>query len=174
MLVDAEVGAERPTEEVRAAVQIHASPERVFRTLSDCAEALEFIPHLRHCAVLESAADGSWQVVEQQVDYGWFMPRAYYVFRAEYEPYARITFENVRGDFRENRGVWEFRRTPDGQSTLVTYRARLVPRFLVPHWFMRMTLRRDLPAMMKGLRARAESAAPGGGLSGPSAGQHAP
>jgi uncharacterized protein YndB with AHSA1/START domain len=172
VLVDGEVSAERETGDIRAAVQIHASPERVFRTLIDCDQALRFVPHLRHCAVLDAAPDNSWQVVEQQIDYGWYMPRAYYVFRADYERFARIRFSNVRGDFRENRGAWEFRPTADGKNTIVTYRVRLVPRFYVPHWVMRMTLKRDLPELMKGLRGEAER--PPGLAAGPSAGQHAP
>jgi ribosome-associated toxin RatA of RatAB toxin-antitoxin module len=172
VLVDADVASDRSTGNVRAAVQIRAPAERVFQTLTDCAEALQFVPHLRHCAVLESAPDGSWQVVEQQIDYGWFMPNAYYVFRADYERFARIQVSNVRGDFRENRGSWEFRPTADGAATIVTYRLHIVPRFLVPRWMMRSTLRRDLPALMKGLRARVEAAP--ASLAGPSAGQRAP
>jgi uncharacterized protein YndB with AHSA1/START domain len=172
VLVDGEVSAERETGDIRAAVQIHASAERVFRTLTDCDEALRFVPHLRHCAVLDAAPDNSWQIVEQQIDYGWYAPRAYYVFRADYERFARIHFSNVRGDFRENRGTWEFRPTADGNDTIVTYRVRLVPRFYVPRWVMRMTLKRDLPELMKGLRAHAEK--PPDAAAGPSAGQHAP
>jgi hypothetical protein len=59
VLVDAELASDRPTGNVRAAVQVRASPERVFRTLTNCAEALRFVPHLRRCAVLETAPDGS-------------------------------------------------------------------------------------------------------------------
>ncbi len=157
VLVDAELAADRPTGNVRAAVQIRASPERVFRTLTDCAEALQFVPHLRKCAVLETAPDESWQVVEQQIDYGWFMPHAYYVFRADYERFQRIRFTNVRGDFRENRGEWVFSPAPDQTATIVTYRVHVVPRFIVPRWLMRSTLKRDLPELLKGLRARAEA-----------------
>jgi ribosome-associated toxin RatA of RatAB toxin-antitoxin module len=128
----------------------------VYRTLTDCAEALQFVPHLRKCVVLETAPDESWQVVEQQIDYGWFMPHAYYVFRADYERFERIRFTNVRGDFRENRGEWVFRPTADRKGTIVTYRVHVVPRFIVPRWLMRSTLKRDLPALLKGLRTRAE------------------
>ena len=170
VLVDAELASDRPTGNVRAAVQIRASAERIFRTLTSCTEALRFVPHLRRCAVLETAPDGSWQIVEQEIDYGWFMPRAYYVFRTDYTGFERIEFSNVRGDFRENRGEWVFRPTPDGQATVVTYRVHVVPRFMVPRWLMRSTLRRDLPELMRGLRARAEAPLAAG--SGPSAGQH--
>jgi uncharacterized membrane protein len=169
VLVDAELASDRPTGNVRAAVQIRAPAERVFRTLTDCSEALRFVPHLRRCAVLDTAPDGSWQVVEQEIDYGWFMPRAYYVFRAEYEGFERIRFSNVRGDFRENRGDWTFRSTPDGKATIVTYRVQVVPRFIVPRWLMRSTLKRDLPELLKGLRTHAEANPPT--LSEPSAGQ---
>ena len=170
VLVEAELASDRPTGNVRAAVQIRASAERVFRTLTSCTEALRFVPHLRRCAVLETAPDGSWQVVEQEIDYGWFMPRAYYVFRADYEGFKRIRFNNVRGDFRENRGEWTFNPTADGTGTVVTYRVHVVPRFMVPRWLMRSTLKRDLPDLMKGLRSHAE--APAMEASGPSAGQH--
>jgi ribosome-associated toxin RatA of RatAB toxin-antitoxin module len=169
VLVEADVAADRPTGDVRAAVRIRAAPERIFRTLTSCAEALHFVPHLRRCAVLETAPDGSWQIVEQEIDYGWFMPRAYYVFRADYEGFERVRFNNVRGDFRENHGEWVFRPTADGTATLVTYRLHVVPRFMVPRWLMRSTLKRDLPDLMKGLRTRAEG--PSMSASGPSAGQ---
>lgn len=158
VLVDAEVANDRPTGDVRAAVQIHATAERVFRTLTDCGQALAFVPHLDRCAVLETAPDLTSQIVEHHIHYGWFMPDAEYVFRAEYERFRRIRFSNVRGDFRENRGAWEFVAAPeDGTATIVTYRVRLVPRFFVPRWMMRSMLKRDLPELMKGLRARSEA-----------------
>jgi ribosome-associated toxin RatA of RatAB toxin-antitoxin module len=172
VLVEADGATDRSSGDVRAAVQIQAPAERIFNTLTDCTEALRFVPHLRHCAVLETAPDESWQIVEQQIDYGWFMPHAYYVFRADYERYDRIRVSNVRGDFRENRGSWQFRPTDDGKATIVTYQLHVVPRFFVPRWLMRSTLRRDLPQLMKGLRARVDETP--ATLAGPSAGQRAP
>lgn len=144
----------------RAAVQIAAPVERVFRTMTDCGEALEYVPHLQRCAVLESGPAGTWQVIEHEVDYGWLLPRAHYVFRAEYEPHAAVRFSNVRGDFRENDGVWELRSAAGGAGTLVTYEARVVPRRLVPRWLVRSTLRRELPALLEALRARCEAEPP--------------
>ena len=159
VIVEAEVGRDPTRGDVRAAVKITAPPERIFRTMTDCAAALEFVPHLRECEVIESAEDGSWELVRHVVDYGWFMRRVSYVFRAEHEPFARIRFSNVHGDFREHRGAWELEPSPDGTGTIVTYRVHLVPDFYVPRWLMRSMLRRDLPALMKGLRAQCESGA---------------
>ncbi len=167
IIADGDVALDRPVADIRAAVQVNATPEQVFRTLTDCAQALRFVPHLKRCAVLDTAPDGSWQNVEQQVDYGWLAPRAQYVFHADYERFERIRFSNLRGDFRENRGVWVFRPVKDGQATLVTYEARVAPAFYVPRWMMRNMLKRDLPDLMKGLRAHSEAARPAVATSNP-------
>jgi uncharacterized protein YndB with AHSA1/START domain len=158
IIAEGDVAPNRAAADVRAAIKIGAPPEQVFRTLTDCARALRFVPHLKRCAVLETAPDGSWQNVEQQVDYSWLAPRANYVFHAEYERFTRIRFSNLRGDFRENRGVWTFAPLDDGRSTLVTYEARVAPAFYVPRWVLRNMLKRDLPELMHGLRTHAEAA----------------
>jgi len=141
----------------RAAIEIAAPVEQVFRTMTDCAQALKFVPHLIHCTVLETAPDGTWQTIEHEVNYGWYLPRASYVFRAVYEPFERVSFSSVRGDFRENEGVWELSPRHDGAVTVVTYRAQVAPRFFVPRWMVLTSLKRDLPALMQGLRARCEA-----------------
>jgi uncharacterized protein YndB with AHSA1/START domain len=157
VLVVPEVANDPSAGDVRAAVQIAATPERVFRTLTDCSQALLFVPHLERCMVLESGPDRSFEIVEHQIRYSWLMPRADIVFRADYDRFKRIRVSNVRGDFRENRAVWEFRPIQGGAGTIVTYRVHLVPAFYVPRWMWRATLKRDLPELMKGLRARAEA-----------------
>ena len=140
----------------RAAIEIDAPAERVFRTMTDCAQALKFVPHLTRCSVLETAPDGSWQIILHEVSY-WFVPRASYVFRADYEPFERVRFSAVRGDFEVNEGVWELLPRRDGAATVVTYRAHVVPRFFVPRWLALASLKRDLPELLQGLRARCEA-----------------
>jgi uncharacterized protein YndB with AHSA1/START domain len=148
---------ERGDGNFRAAIEIDAPAERVFRTMTDCAQALKFVPNLTRCSVLETAPDGSWQVILHEVSYEWFVPRASYVFRAEYEPFTRVRFSAVRGDFDVNEGVWELIARRDGAATVVTYRARVVPRFFVPRWLALASLKRDLPELLQGLRARCEA-----------------
>ena len=167
IVAEGDVAPDRTVATARAAVEVNATPEQVFRTLTDCAQALRFVPHLKHCAVLESAPDGSWQNVEQQVDYGWLVPRANYVFHADYQKFERIRFSNLRGDFHENRGVWTFTALKAGAATLVTYEARIAPAFYVPRWMMRNMLKRDLPDLMRGLRTRAESQPSAGATDSP-------
>jgi hypothetical protein len=156
IVAEGDIAPDRMAADVRAAVQVSTPPETVFRTLTDCSLALRFVPHLKRCAVVDTAPDGSWQEVEHQSDYGWLVPRATYVFRADYEKFGRIRFNHLRGDFRVNEGVWEFVPMDEGRSTLVTYQARLVPDFYVPRWMMRSMLKRDLPELMRGLRTQAE------------------
>jgi uncharacterized protein YndB with AHSA1/START domain len=160
IISEGDVATDRAAADVRAAIRIHATPEQVFRTLTDCARALRFVPHLKRCTVVDTAPDGRWQNVEQQVDYGWLVPRAKYMFHAEYETFTRIRFSNLGGDFHENRGVWTFRPVDDGRATVVSYEARIAPAFYVPRWVMRNMLKRDLPDLMRGLRTHAEAARP--------------
>ena len=160
VIAEGEVVPDTAIADVRAAIRITAPPEQVFRTLTDCAQALKFVPNLKRCNVLETAPDGSWQEVEQTVDYGWLAPRAEYVFHADYEDFQRISFSHLRGDFHENHGTWEFHALNGGRATLVTYQARIAPAFFVPRWLMRSMLKRDLPDLMRGLRTRAEAARP--------------
>src|SRR5262249_43924285 len=76
IIADGDVDPGRAAAAIRAAIKIAAPPEAVFRTLTDCAQALRFVPHLKRCAVLETGSDGRWQNVQQQIDYGWLVPRA--------------------------------------------------------------------------------------------------
>jgi hypothetical protein len=157
VIVIADVDSSRRSGQVKAAVQITATAEDIFRTLTDCGQALEFVPYLERCRVLERAPDDSWQVVEQDLDYGWYLPRITVVFRAEHEPFERIRFTQVRGDLKVNEGSWELLPASDAAgSTIATYSVRVVPRFYVPRRLIQSSLRRDLPDLMRALRARCE------------------
>jgi hypothetical protein len=68
-----------------------------------------------------------------------------------------VRFSALRGDFAQNEGVWELVARSDGAATIVTYRAQVVPRFYVPHRIALASLKRDLPALLEGLRARCEA-----------------
>jgi uncharacterized membrane protein len=142
---------------VRAAVRIEAPPEVVFRMMIHCADALEYVPHLRDCKVREKAADESWVLVEQTIDFGWYAPSINWVFRSEVVPNRRISFRQVSGDFKANEGVWEFEPTDDGATTLLLYQAFVDPPGFVPNWLARSTFRRELPQMLTQLRKRCEA-----------------
>jgi len=104
--------------------------------------------------VLETAPDRSWQRIRHVLDYSWYVPKLTYEFRASYEPPSRVSIERLSGDLRVLRGSWVLQ--SDGDDTLAHYKVALVPGFWVPHWIVRAALRRDLPKMLRALRARAE------------------
>jgi len=157
VLVDADVRRDENRGDVRAAVSIAASRDVIYAAMSSCPAALAFVPHLKHCVVLEAAQDQSWQVIEHLVDLGWYLPGTRYVFRAEYDPGRSVRFEHLRGDLSDNRGLWELRPAPGWEATIVTYRVHIVPRFYVPQWLIRQSLKRELPALLEALRQHSET-----------------
>ncbi len=136
-----------------ASVRIHASREVVWSLITSCAEALGMVPGLEACEILQTAPDHSWQRIRHVLHYSWYMPRLTYEIRATYDPPASVSIERVSGDLRTLRGSWELQR--DGDYTIAHYNVELAPGFWVPHWIVREGLRRDLPKMLRALRARA-------------------
>ncbi len=141
---------------VRATVLIHAPRHAVYEIMKDCAHDLRFVPGLVLCQVLETAPDGSSQVIEQTLDLSWFLPKTHHVFRADFVPDRSICFHAVRGAFRINEGCWELEALA-GDTTVVTYHVRLEPNFYVPRWLLRQGLRRSLPEMLRAMRAYCEA-----------------
>jgi Polyketide cyclase / dehydrase and lipid transport len=137
-----------------ASVRIHAPREVIWALITSCAEAPRLVPGLVSCDVLETAPDGSWQRIRHVLDYSWYVPKLTYEIRASYDPPRRVSIERISGDLRILRGSWALQ--SDGDYTIAHYAVDLAPGFWVPHWLVRAALRRDLPRMLRALRARAE------------------
>jgi len=142
---------------VRAALLIDAPAEVVFRTMTSCADALQYVPHLRTCRVRERGPDDGWMVVEHEIDFGWYAPRMKWVSRADMIVNRKITFRQVSGDFRANEGTWELEPSADGNRTLLLYRIYIDPPGYVPNWLARSIFKRELPQMLTELRRRCET-----------------
>jgi ribosome-associated toxin RatA of RatAB toxin-antitoxin module len=142
---------------VRAAVLIEAPPAVVFQLMSRCADAVLYVPHLRSCRVRDRAPDDSWQLVEHEIDFGWYAPRVKWIFRADFTLDRTIAFKQVSGDFKANEGLWEFEPAESGERTLLRYRAYIDPPAFVPNWLARSTYKRELPQMLTELRRRCEA-----------------
>lgn len=156
---DIEVGASLDSAaqsgRVSATVRIHAPRELVWSLVTSCEVALKTVPGLASCEVLDTAPDRSWQLIRHVMDYSWYLPRLTYEMRATYDYPARVSIERVSGDLSALNGSWYLE--SDGDFTIAHYAVNLVPGFWVPRWLVRATLRRDLPKMLRALRARAES-----------------
>ena len=142
---------------VRAALLIDAPAEVVFRTMTSCTAALQYVPHLRTCRVRERGPDDSWMLVEHEIDFGWYAPRVKWVSRADMTTNRKIDFRQVSGDFRANEGSWELEPSVDGSRTLLLYRIYIDPPGYVPNWLARSTFKRELPQMLTELRRRCEA-----------------
>lgn len=142
---------------VRAAIRIDAPPHMVFRMMTRCEDAMQYVPHIRLCRVRDRAPDGSWELVEHEIDFGWYAPRIRYVFRADLVADRSITFKQVSGDFKANEGRWELQPQDDGAHTLLLYRAYIDPPGFMPNWLARSTFKREMPRMLTNLRQRCEA-----------------
>lgn len=150
---------------VNAAVSINATPEAIWRVLTDCEHAASFVPGVKRCRRIESAPDGSWETFEQEVKYSWLMPTVTCVIRAEYKRPRRIDFKRVSGDLKEERGTWvlaaaESHPPASHDATIAEYELYVDPGFWVPRVLLRHSLRGELAAALSALRTRAESGAP--------------
>jgi hypothetical protein len=143
---------------IQAAVRIAASPEAIWKVLTDCRQAVAYVPGLRDCRRVDGAPDGSWQDIEHVVHYSWLLPTVRYVFRAQYQPPHRIDFHRVSGDLKEEKGTWLLVPSTDGAATVVQYEVYVEPGFWVPQFLVHRSLRKDLPAALNGLRQRVEAA----------------
>jgi hypothetical protein len=144
--------------EAAATITIHARRDVVWPLIASCAEELRIVPGLVTCEVLETAPDHSWQRIRHVMDYSWYMPRLTYEVRATYSPPQSVAVERVSGDVAKLKGSWTLESA--GEYTVAHYEVQFVPGFWVPNWIVRAALRRDLPKMLRNLRARAESAHP--------------
>ena len=152
----AAVDTDRPRGRVRAAVLIKAGPEAIWSVMTDCAEALRFVPGLSLCRRIGGAPDGRWADIEQEIRYSWFLPAVRNILRADCDRPHRIDFHRVSGDLKQEEGSWVLTPTPDGAATVVEYEMYLDAGFWIPQVLVNRSLRKDLPAALAGLRARVE------------------
>ena len=143
-----------PRGRVRAAVRIAASAEAVWAVMTDCAQAPLYVPGLKRCRRIDGAPDGRWEDIEHEVRYSWLLPAVRYVFRAQYDRPHRMDFHRISGDLKEEEGTWLLTQTPDGAGTVVEYEVYLDPGFWIPQFLVARMLRKDVPAVLSGLRER--------------------
>jgi uncharacterized protein YndB with AHSA1/START domain len=145
-----------PRGRVRAAVLIRARPEAIWSVMTDCRQTLTFVPGLKYCRRVDGAPDGRWEDFEQEIRYSWFLPTVRYIFRADYDRPRRIDFHRVSGDLKEEEGSWVLTPTADGEATIVEYEMYLDPGFWIPQALVNRSLRKDLPAVLAGLRQQVQ------------------
>ena len=138
--------------QILAAIDIPASPDRVWTVLLDCAGATSFMPSLRSCLILERGPGLTWDVREHRVQWTSFLPEMRSVFRSHYKQNVSIKFSRVEGDLAFLDGEWRLQPLPGGGGTRLIYDTRVGFHALVPGFMVRSALLDDIPKFLVTLR----------------------
>jgi hypothetical protein len=164
--VIAERGDRPLTVQVRVAIKVKAPPQAIWDVLTACQIAPEYVPNVVSCRSLEVVDDGHSELFVQTVKPAFFLPTFEHVFRLDYEPYERIGVHRVSGPLARMDGDWWLVPQPDG-AILLVYELAVDPGLPVPRFFVRATMKRDVPKILTAVRNRAESAAATGAAGRP-------
>lgn len=148
----------RGTVHVDLAIAIDADWESIWEILTACEISPEYVPNVVACRRIASNDQCNCELFEQTVKPAFFMRRFDHIFRLEYHPPDRIDVSHVSGPIDTLEGGWRLVSRPD-QATILIHSLTLNPAFPVPRFFVKNTLTRDLPTVLREVRERAEKAA---------------
>jgi hypothetical protein len=157
VLVDLRSERDR-TEHVWAAADIDASPEAVWAVMTDCREAVLYVPRLKSCQVLDADPAGRWDVRRHALATIPFWRDYRMTFRLDYDPPREMRFRQIAGDMNGSHGSWRLTALAGGQRTRVIYEADLRGPGGPAGAFFHAAIARDAPAALEALRARSRAA----------------
>jgi hypothetical protein len=147
---------DRPlTVAVKVAIKVAAPPQAIWDVLTACLLAPEYVPNVVSCRSLQKVDEGRSELFVQTVKPAFFLPTFEHVFRLDYEPYTRIGVHRVSGPLARMDGDWWLLPEADGKILLL-YELALDPGLPVPRFFVRATMKRDIPKILTAVRERAE------------------
>lgn len=156
VLVRADRDVQPLTVQVKLAALVASSAQAIWDVLVACQIAPEYVPNVVSCRSLELVDDGKAQLFVQTVKPAFFLPTFEHVFRLDYQPYERIDVHRVSGPIALMEGSWWLLPQEDGKILLV-YQLAVDPGLPVPRFFVRATMKRDLPRVVEAVRERAEA-----------------
>jgi hypothetical protein len=157
ILVNADRGERPLTVLVNIAAEVDAPPTAIWDVLKACEIAPEYVPNVVSCKKLEELDGGQADLFVQTIKPIFFVPSFEHVFRLDYVPYTRIDVRRVSGPIAHMEGTWWLLPQENGRILLV-YELALDPGMPIPRFFVRATLKRDLPKVIAAVRERAEAA----------------
>lgn len=144
--------------QVRGGIDIPAPPAAVWKVMLDCNQAVQYVPKLKSCRVLQTGPGGAWDVREHRFNYG-VLGEIRHVFRSDYVTGRRVRTQRVDGDLKFSQGEWRLDPLEGGAATRVRYESRSASKTPVPGPLARQAIRRDAPASLRGLRRHSIAAA---------------
>lgn len=143
--------------QVDANGSVAASPEQVWRVLTDYPRMDEFVPDLESCKVLSRS--GNEAIIEQFGTARFlFVTRAIHlIVRSVEKPMNSIDISLVSGDMKHYEAHWELVPLPDTGGTRIVYVGKLMPNFYVPGVLGESVFSNHIAHMMKAVLARIDS-----------------
>lgn len=157
VLVTADRGERPQVVHVRVAALVDAPATAIWDVLRACQIAPEYVPNVVACRSLELVDGGTGELFVQTVKPAFFVPSFEHVFRLDYTPYTRIDVHRVSGPIAQMDGSWSLLPQQNGEI-LLHYDISIDPGMPIPRFFVRATLKRDLPRLLEAVRERAEAA----------------
>jgi len=154
-----------PVKKATAVAVVDASPEQVFRVLTDYDSFTQFMPYCKKVQVQK--ADGDQSQVRFELDFPWPIGDRYYVLeltdRRERKGESvvlasRWTYVPDSGNINDTYGSWEVWPYNDGES-FVRYTVFTDPGGRVPGWAANMATDVAVPSVIEGLRKRVREVA---------------
>jgi hypothetical protein len=148
---------DKGTTRIDLTIAIDADRQTVWNLLTACEISPEYIPHVIDCSQIDTIANGASELFLQTVKPAFFLPKFEHVFRLDYFPLDRIEVSHVSGPIDRMEGSWRLIERP-GKPMILAHSLTLKPGFPVPPLFVRNTLKKDLPTVLREIRSRAEDA----------------
>lgn len=146
---------EKPGGAARVSALFQSNTVAIWDVIGYCKYALIYMKGLKLCETL--GGDQFHLTVHHRLRNSWYSPMLDYTFKADRQPDGDGKASLNSGNLSVLEGQWEFHRLEDGKSVIVVHEIRIRPKFLVPRWLVRRSLRSDLPDMLACIRGLAEA-----------------
>jgi carbon monoxide dehydrogenase subunit G len=138
---------------VIGAIDIAASPQKIWSILTDCEQAKRTSPNLVVCRVLDRGP--GWATWEQVTRANAFIPSIRSLFRTDYTPYSRIAFRKTGGDLKMLQGEWRLEPLAGGRGTRLIYENLVAANIDMPAPVIRAGVKADCERALTHLRKAA-------------------
>lgn len=141
--------------EIRASSEIAATPEQVWRVITDYDRMSKFVPGVYRARRMRATPDGP---LVEFVGVGrvmWVNRYVLAILQTHEEAPRIMTFRAVGGDFKSLRGAWTIEPMPGGRSRL-RCRVEARPRWAIPDLLLAWAARGEFVQRMQALSREAE------------------
>lgn len=141
---------------VTGGIYIDASPEEVWKTLTDYDNLSKALPKVVGSRLIEKK--NGEIILEQTGKTGILIFEKTVNFRLKlHEEYLhRVIFEQISGDFHVYHGEWLLETHIDHEGIFLRYKAKIKPLFFAPPILISFVQRQDLPGILSAHKKRAE------------------